>query len=129
MKRWVIMIAIVAFILAAATATRSVAGGPKDGKAIFVENKCQSCHSIKSQGLEKKQAPTDEAAPAEGARKPPDLSDAGNAHDAAWMAKFLMKLESTKKGDKHKRKFKSSEADLKTLTVWLETLKQEKKEK
>ena len=42
------------------------------------------------------------------------------------MAKFLMKTEAIK-GEKHPRRFRGTEADLKVLAAWLETQKAPKK--
>ena len=50
------------------------------------------------------------------------LSGVGLERKADWIAKFLMKTE-TIKGEKHEKKFKGPEADLKLVSAWLETLK------
>jgi cytochrome c2 len=85
------------------------------GKIIFKDNKCGSCHSIKSQGIVKGGEDTkDKAAP--------DLSNAGTKHNAAWMSKYLLKKE-TLNDEKHLKKFKGSDEDLEVLTNWLATLK------
>ena len=93
---------------------------PRDGKTLFTDNHCTSCHSIAAIGLEKKK-------PAEGTveektdKKPPDLSDVGAKVKPAWMAKFLtkqVKLED----DLHPKKFRGTDDELTTLTTWLGTL-------
>ena len=43
-------------------------------------------------------------------------------HDAAWFSKWLMKEEKVE-GRKHKKKFKGSPEELKTMSEWLTTLK------
>lgn len=96
-----------------------------DGKEIFLANKCNSCHSIKSQSVVKKADPAEEPAK-EGDRKPPDLSDVGKKRKADWIAQYMMKAVDND-GEKHRKKFKGTEADLKILAAWLETLKLEKK--
>lgn len=129
MRKWMgCLVTVLAVLGVLAAAPQAGARKAKDGKAIFLENKCQSCHAIESQGLARKKLEGDEEKGAEGSKKPPDLSNVGSAHDAAWMARFLMKLES-KDREKHRRKFKGGEADLKTLTAWLATLKPEKRDK
>jgi mono/diheme cytochrome c family protein len=86
-----------------------------DGKSIFVDNKCSNCHSITGQGIQRSGKP-------EGDEKPSDLSTVGKKHDAQWITKWLLK-EETLDGKKHMKKFKGSDADLKTLADWLGGLK------
>ena len=96
-------------------------------KEIFIEHKCNKCHSIASEGIEKKTKKKKEESKDKIA--PPDLSDVGKYHDAAFFAKFLKKktvhiLHDGKEGTKkHKKKFKGSDEELKKLTAWLESLK------
>ena len=59
-------------------------------------------------------------------KKAPDLSGGGLERKAAWMSKYLMKTEAIK-GEKHGRKFRGTEAELATLSAWLETQKTKKK--
>ena len=90
------------------------AGSTSDGKSIFVSNKCNSCHSIQSQGISKVAGETVNAS-----TQPPDLSGVGLKHNAAWITKYLKKQE-TLDGEKHLKKFKGSDEDLGTLAAWLE---------
>lgn len=96
------------------------------GQKIFLDSKCNSCHSLKAAKIEKKQTETaeaEEAAPSgTPAKKPPDLSGVGLKHTAAWMEGWLMKKE-LMDGKKHKKMFRGSPGDLKTLTTWLSTMK------
>lgn len=119
------LIVFVAIGAAAAAAFAEQAAAPpaRDGKAIFLENKCNNCHTVAALKIEKKG--TEEEA-SEGKVKPPDLSSVGLERKADWMGRFLMKKE-TIDGEKHKKLWKGSEADLKTLTAWLETQKAPKK--
>lgn len=112
------------------------------GKKLFVENKCNSCHSIDAAGIEKKKAETaaaatgekKEAAAAEKttttvpAHKAPDLSSVGLDQTSEWMGKFLKKEVATKEGKKHMKLWKGTDADLTTLTAWLGEQKAEKKD-
>jgi cytochrome c551/c552 len=83
------------------------------GKALFLKNKCNTCHSVESQGIE---ALRD-------VKAAPDMSDAGNLiPDAAWAVKFV-KREETKDGKKHRRPFKGSDKDVEQMIDWLMSLK------
>jgi len=98
------------------------------GQKLFLENSCNSCHTMKGQGIEKKKSatateataatPAAGATPAAAPSKVPDLSAVGLEHDQAWMTKFLMKTE-TLHDKKHMKTWKGTEADLATLTAWL----------
>ena len=85
------------------------------GKSIFLDNKCNKCHPIESQGISR----VGEAPP--GGKLPPDLSGVGLKHDAEWMQKWLHK-EVEQNGKKHMKKFGGSDDELMTLTAWLATL-------
>lgn len=116
--------------LAALVVLASVASVPRgraaDGKEIFLANKCNSCHAIKSQSIAKKADEAEAAEKSESDRKPPDLSSVGKKRNADWITKFLLK-QIENDGEKHRKRFKGSEADLKVLAGWLETLKADKK--
>lgn len=100
-------------------ASPSVAGSAEelDGKELFKDNKCGSCHSITAAGMTKASDGEDSKD-----KKAPDLSTIGSKHKADWMAKYLLKKE-TLDGDKHVKKFKGSDDELQVLVAWLETLK------
>jgi mono/diheme cytochrome c family protein len=82
------------------------------GKTIFMNSKCNTCHSIESMGITKKMASS----------KAPDLSNVGSERKADWIMKWLKK-EETLHEKKHLAEFKGTDEDLKTLATWLETLK------
>jgi hypothetical protein len=106
-----------------------------DGKPIFTNYKCSSCHEIASQGITKKPAATPAATPATPAtpaapatttsRKPPDLSGVGLVRKADWIKGYLQKKESIE-DRKHMKVFKGTDEELATLAAWLESLKDEK---
>lgn len=110
---------------ALSAAVASAEGGKvSKGQALFVKHRCAACHSVKAVGVEKKVFEGDEEA-AEAAKsksKPPDLSGVGLEHNAAWFARWLQKKE-MKDGKPHKKKFRGTEAELKTLSEWIATLK------
>ena len=113
----------------AAVAMAADAPAPKDGKALFVENKCNTCHTIQAAGVEKKKASSTDTADAKeekSTKKPPDLSGVGLERKPEWIAGYLMKTESIK-GEKHGRKFRGTAEELKVVSTWLSTLNTKKK--
>lgn len=82
------------------------------GKKVFMDAKCNSCHSIESQGITKTMA----------SAKGTDLSTIGTDRNAEWLTKYLMK-EEAKEDKKHVKAWTGKKEDLDTLVKWLETLK------
>ncbi len=82
------------------------------GKKVFLANKCQTCHSIDSQGIKKTLASS----------KAPDLSNIGSVHKADWLVKYINKEEALK-DKKHMKAWTGTKEDLQTVAKWLETLK------
>lgn len=143
MKRlWFAFVAVLAGALVWNAAAMSEEEKQNPGKELFLGNKCNSCHMVSAQGIEKRSAEaadqakgekaenaekSEEAPAAEAkAKKHPDLSGVGLKRDAEWLGKYLMKLEA-KDGKKHIKKFKGTDAELATLTGWLASLKDEVK--
>ena len=81
-----------------------------DGKQIFMDNKCNTCHTVTSMEITSKK--TDAV----------DLSNAGSVGDAKLLKTYLLK-ESKINDKEHKLKFKGSEEELDALVNWLLTLK------
>ena len=86
----------------------------QDGKQIFIESKCNSCHTVTSNEITSKK---DNAV---------DLSNAGNSGNAQLLKSFLLKEAQINAKD-HKMKFKGPDTELNTLAEWLSTLKTEQK--
>jgi mono/diheme cytochrome c family protein len=86
-----------------------------DGSPVFLQYKCNSCHTIEAKGI-KKAVETPGAA-----SKPPDLSGVGAVRKAEWMSAFLLKEEKLD-GKLHIKKFRGTDAELKQLVDWLATL-------
>ena len=82
------------------------------GKKIFLDQKCNVCHSIDSQSITKKTATS----------KAPDLSNLGADKSADWIAKFLTKEEKLD-NKQHPKGWTGKKEDLTTLSTWLATLK------
>jgi mono/diheme cytochrome c family protein len=85
-------------------------GGAPDGKAIFLAQKCNLCHSIDAAGIPR----TSKAEKTKG----PDLAGVAKKHDAAWIKAFITKQKDLN-GKKHLKEFKGSAADLDALVSWL----------
>jgi cytochrome c553 len=83
-----------------------------DGKTLFTDNKCNTCHSIESQDVKKTM----------GSSKAPDLSDVGSKRNAQWITDFLQKKVDAD-GKKHPKGWTGKDEDLKTLADWLASLK------
>jgi cytochrome c551/c552 len=83
-----------------------------ESKALFLSNKCNTCHDISKQGVAKTMA----------ASKAPDLSKVGASVNAATIKGYLMKTVQIN-GKNHGKKWSGSDADLTTLANWLASLK------
>ncbi len=84
----------------------------EDGKKIFVDNKCNMCHTVTAAAIESKKSDA------------VDLSTVGKDKTIEFLTKYLKK--EAKLNDKdHKSAFKGSDEDLKVLVDWLLTLKGE----
>ena len=124
MKRMLTYMAMgAALTLGSAGAARAA-----DGKAVFTQLKCNSCHAISSQGIKVVEEEGEEAEEEgdDAASKPKDLSDVGTHRTAAWIKDWLMKKVDLD-GKKHRKKFEGKPADLEALATWLATLKEAKK--
>ena len=104
-------------------------GGIPAEQKLFLNNHCTSCHSIKAVKVEKKVDPAEEVEVKESAvkepgakKQPPDLSGVGLKHKSDWIQGWLLKKELID-GKPHKKKFRGTSDELKTLAAWLETLK------
>ncbi len=111
MKRFLPIAGLFVFVIAgffAQTAMSDDSGAA--GKKLFLDQKCNLCHSIPPAGIE---AMTKSAA-----IKGPDLVNLTDKHDKEWVEKWL-RLEETMNGKKHKKKFTGSDEELDTLVDWL----------
>jgi mono/diheme cytochrome c family protein len=81
-----------------------------DGKKVFVDNKCNMCHTVTNAGIESKKSDA------------VDLSTVGKDRTVEFLTKYLKK--EAKLNDKdHKSSYKGTDEDLATLVEWLSTLK------
>ena len=82
------------------------------GKAAFLEKKCNVCHTVESQEVEK----TSKMAG-------PDLSDAGNTVESAeWLKGFLLKENESEAGE-HKKSWSGTDEQLDAIVGWVMGLK------
>jgi len=99
---------VVAVLLATMYSSVGSAAAAPDGKAIFMAQKCNMCHSVPPAGIEA----TTKAA----AMKGPDLVNV--KLDAAAITKFLHK-ETDMNGKKHPKDVKLPDGDMKALVDWV----------
>lgn len=109
-----------------------MAAGNAAGKKVFLDSKCNKCHSLDAEKIAK--LPSDKAAEGEGeaeenAVKPPDLSklsdDVTKRPEGvdAFLSKFLLKeatMTHEGKEVKHKKKFEGSPEDLKAVILFVQ---------
>jgi mono/diheme cytochrome c family protein len=104
---------VVAVILLAAFYSGPASGQAKlDGKAIFLAQKCNMCHSVSTAGI----AATTKSEKMKG----PDLVN--NKTDAKVLADFLRKKVDIK-GKKHTKAFTGSDEEIGALISWIQAQK------
>ncbi len=102
----------------AAAQDRAPAQGERDGKAVFLEFKCNTCHTLDSAGIAKRKASASEDAEEKTDKEAPDLSSVGLERTTDWIAKYVTKKE-TIKGERHVKRFKGKDSDLRLVAEWL----------
>jgi mono/diheme cytochrome c family protein len=116
MKKLLSSLSVVTFIIVVALAPyASSQEAEPAGKKIFLDQKCNVCHSIDSMSITKKTATS----------KAPDLSDLGSTQSAEWIAKFITKEEKLN-NKAHPKPWTGKKEDLTTLSTWLASLKKAK---
>lgn len=124
--RWSVVPAMAAAALLAACvagAAASQAGQAPDGKELFTTSKCNTCHSVEAEKIDRKKSATAETAAATAAKKKPDLSGLGLKKDAAWISKYLTKEVKLEEKLHPTVKFRGTPEELKILSDWLASLK------
>jgi len=104
---------LVAVTISSAAYAGPATGGSLDGKTIFLESKCNLCHSVSSAGIEAKM---------QGKMAGPDLTGVGERHEAALIGGFL-RGDAEIGGKAHKKKFTGSDEELAALIDWLKAQK------
>lgn len=104
------MVAAMAGAMVGAASISNLASG-SDGKSLFTQNKCDKCHSVEAQRINRNGTPPP-------GKLPPDLSGTGLKHNADWIKGWLLKDEE-QNGKKHLKKWGGSDGDLVTISKWL----------
>ena len=84
----------------------------KDGKQVFLAQKCNVCHSVSSAGIAKTMK----------SMTAPDLTNLAASQDAATLTKYLHKQVEIN-GKKHGKAFTGTEEDLAAVISWLQQQK------
>jgi cytochrome c5 len=111
MKRTIgFTLTVLVFVVLLATlyASAGAAAAAPDGKAIFMAQKCNMCHSVPTAGIERTTKSEKMAGP--------DLVNV--KMDAAAITKFLHK-ETEMDGKKHPKEVKLPDAETKALVDWV----------
>jgi cytochrome c peroxidase len=141
MRTWITFLSVMAIGVLSSGDVR--AADENAGLTLFKKGGCNECHAISALGVQKEAKKKSEGAaqpaePAEPAatdadskkkkdKEAPDLSGAGLEHDAKWISAFLNK-EETLNGEKHEKRFKGTEADRRTIAMFLAGLKTKPKD-
>ena len=112
---WVLTPAMLVFTLFLISSMAPIASAAGDeatpkGQVLFEQNRCNMCHSVSTAGIEAK-------AKSEKMRGP-DLVGVVAEKGAEWTTKFI-KHEVKLDGNTHKKAYKGSDEDLKTIVDWL----------
>lgn len=123
--RWCLMVLGAVALLASGVAF--AADDVPAGQKVFLDSKCNSCHTLKAAKIEKRKTEAEEGEEASATssstkKQPPDLSGAGIKRDAAWIEGWLLRKELVE-GKKHKKKFAGTPEQAKTVSAWLATMK------
>jgi mono/diheme cytochrome c family protein len=81
------------------------------GKQVFLDQRCSTCHSVATAGIEAKVA----AGPTAGG----DLAGVGERRGRAAIEAILRQEETVGDGKKHPKRFTGSQAELEALIDWL----------
>ncbi len=97
----------------------------EEGRDKFLQQRCNLCHGIATDGVEKlgsSPAVADDPFGEEDASNgPPDLSLVGDRHQSEWIVAFLRK-EVDLDGRKHPMGFTGTEAELDSIVAYLSEL-------
>jgi cytochrome c2 len=108
-------LAVVALVAVGLPGAGSRADEPAkiDGKAAFLELKCNTCHAVSAAAIEAKVKTAD--------MQGPDLTGVAGRLEPAQIAPYVKK-EAERNGKKHKAPWKGTDAQLQAIVEWLGTL-------
>ena len=110
----VLVAALLLSVFYSGSAASAAAPAKLDGKAIFMAQKCNLCHTVSSAGIERTMKSEKMAGP--------DLTNLAAKQDAAALTKFLRK-EGEINGKKHGKAFTGSADELAAVISWLQEQK------
>jgi len=110
----VLAAALLLSVFYSGAAASAAAPAKLDGKAIFLAQKCNLCHSVSSAGIERTMKSKKMARP--------DLTNNAAKLDAGTITKFLRK-EADLNGKKHGKAFTGSDEELGAMVAWLQAQK------
>lgn len=113
----IIGIPIVSSQLSAIRNSSEGSAGSLDGKKIFLDQKCNTCHSVSAAGIEAKTKMEK--------MKGPDLSKVTTEQDMKTLTQFLHKKEKIN-GKRHMKAFTGTDEELGALLSWLDKLAEKK---
>lgn len=103
--------AVVAVLLtSSAAAPTAAADPPLDGQAIFLAQKCNLCHTVSSQQIERTTRSEKTAGP--------DLTGLAERRDPDWTKKFVTR-QLDEDGKRHMKEFEGTPQELDALVGWL----------
>jgi len=115
MRSFAVMLAFVPLLAVAVSvgAFSTSQSDSLDGKKVFLDNKCNMCHSVSGADIESKVK--------SGPMKGPDLSGVVKSNKDEFLTQFLRK-EAELNGKKHQKAFVGTDEELGALLAWLHTL-------
>jgi mono/diheme cytochrome c family protein len=116
MKNVFVYLFLIMVIVALFGFTYSFAQEKIDGKKLFVDQKCSTCHTVAKAEITSKK------------KDAADLSELNTERNSDFWTKYLKKEEKLD-GDAHKTSFKGTDEELKALINWLESLNEKAKSK
>jgi hypothetical protein len=107
------------------------AAAEDEGKAKFLEYKCNKCHAVESQGIEVLAGDDAEEEEDEWAEEgeeeidPPDLSNAGADFESPDEITEWIKKKAERNGRLHKSKLRAPKKDIDAIAAWVFALRKE----
>ena len=104
----------IALLIGIGAIARPASAEEAPGQKLFLENKCNMCHSVEALGIERTST-SDKM-------KAIDMSTIGDDLELEWAVKFIKK-EVEREGELHQKSFKGTDEDAQKIAEWLVSLK------